>query len=407
MHANRVTFASAILLATGASAQSVFVVAPVPGPGVFSTDIQPAINAAADGDLVLVKAGSYTGFTMNAKGVSVVADSGASVVVNGLVFLTQISASQRALLQGLTVKGDNALPAITAQIVTGPLWIESCNVTGGVRSSSGLVGVSVNSCPSVVIERCVITGGNGGAGGMIAKGAPALHVAASAVTVSDTQCFGGSGAVTFSGGGDAGFGGPGLRVLPGSIFVFASGSTFKGGNGAAAAPPQFTGGDGAPGINTEADVTLLQCTVTPGVSAHALPQPPPIILGGAGTATTLPGVARHFSTTSPKREGQTTTITAGGVGGELAGFLFSPSPGPLALLIPFAGTLEIAAASADAFGLGAIPAGGSLATPIVLPSLPAALQSTIVWCQGFFFDAPLTYVVLGPASALVILDASL
>src|SRR5262245_20334465 len=105
MHANLVTFASAILLATGASAQSVFVVASVPGPGVFSTDIQPAVDAAADGDVVLVKAGAYSGFTINAKGVSVVADAGASVVANGLVFVSSLSASQNVLLQRLVVHG--------------------------------------------------------------------------------------------------------------------------------------------------------------------------------------------------------------------------------------------------------------------------------------------------------------
>src|SRR4030095_11548979 len=157
----------ALLLASAASAQSVFVVAPVPGPGVFSTDIQPAINAAADGDLVLVEAGTYSGFTIDGKGVSVVADAGASVVANGLVFVTHVAVSQRSLLQGLTVHGDNVLPAITLNANPGAIWIESCSVTGGTRNASGLVGVSVNTSPSVVIQRSVMMGGNGARGGMI------------------------------------------------------------------------------------------------------------------------------------------------------------------------------------------------------------------------------------------------
>src|SRR6187402_812579 len=136
------TFAFALLLAAGASAQAVFVVAPVAGPGVFSTDIQPAVDAAANGDLVLVRAGTYFGFTIDGKGVSVVADAGATVVANGLVTVSHVSASQRVLLQGLTVHGDNSSSAIITQDAPGPIWIESCTVTGGTRSGPGLVAVT-------------------------------------------------------------------------------------------------------------------------------------------------------------------------------------------------------------------------------------------------------------------------
>src|SRR5262245_13532469 len=107
----------ALLLGSAASAQAVFVVAPAPGPGVFSTEIQPAIDAAVAGDLVLVKSGAYAGFTIDGKGVSVVADAGASVDVNGSESVTHVSASQHVLFRGLTIHGDSVLPAITANAV--------------------------------------------------------------------------------------------------------------------------------------------------------------------------------------------------------------------------------------------------------------------------------------------------
>lgn len=239
-----------LLLTAGASAQAVFVVAPVPGPGVFSTDIHPAINAAAHGDLVLVKNSP------------------------------------------------------------GAIWIESCNVTGG--------------------------------------------------------------------------------------------------NGAAPMPPTFPGGGAAPGINTSGAVTLLECTSLTGHGGNpAFPPPPPVVVGGAGSLQILPGVARHFATTSPVREGQSTTRTAGGVAGEWGGFLISASPGPVALLLPFEGAFTLSFASADGFTLGTIPAGGTLSTPIVVPNLRPAVQSTIFWCQSVTFDAPLTYAVIGPASAVILLDSTL
>src|SRR5262245_40132899 len=66
-----------LVLAAAARAQNVFVVAPSPGPGVFSTRIQDAVNAAADGDVVLVKSGSYPGFLAFGKSLTVVAEDGA------------------------------------------------------------------------------------------------------------------------------------------------------------------------------------------------------------------------------------------------------------------------------------------------------------------------------------------
>jgi hypothetical protein len=394
-----ITSAFALLLAAGASAQSVFVVAPVAGPGVFSTDIQPAVDAAANGDLVLVKAGDYSGFTISAKGVSVVADAGAAVVADGDVLVINVSASQRVLLQGLTVHGDAAAPALVTQGSMGAIWIESCDVTGGTQIGPGLVAVSVNSCPAVVIQRSLMTGGNAMSGGTQSMGGPALHVANSKVAVGDSQCLGGNGAAPVAGGG--GFGGPGLRVLTGS--VFASGTSFQGGAGAAPVPPTFPGGPGGPGINTEAPVTTLQCTFAGG---PGFPNGAPTVVIGAGSVTILPDVARHFSITSPVREGQALTITAGGVPGEIAWFLFAPSPAtPIALLLPFEGSLALPA-GASSFALGMIPGGGTLSTPpIVVPNLPAALQSATIWCQSLDFGSP--HAVLGPTSALVLLDAAL
>src|SRR5690349_10730879 len=54
------------------------------GGGNF-TQIQPAVAAAGDGDAILIKAGSYAGFATGDKSISVVADTGATVVVQGQV----------------------------------------------------------------------------------------------------------------------------------------------------------------------------------------------------------------------------------------------------------------------------------------------------------------------------------
>src|SRR5689334_20349069 len=63
-----------------AAPNGVTVVAPSGGE---YADVQPAIDAAADGEIVLVRAGSYGPFTVSGKSVHVVADAGAVVDVNG------------------------------------------------------------------------------------------------------------------------------------------------------------------------------------------------------------------------------------------------------------------------------------------------------------------------------------
>lgn len=70
----------------------VLLVASVRGQGVLVVDaggggdhlsIQAAVDAAMEGDVVLVRQGSYTSFRILGKGISVVADRGALVTVGG------------------------------------------------------------------------------------------------------------------------------------------------------------------------------------------------------------------------------------------------------------------------------------------------------------------------------------
>src|SRR5262249_40423605 len=86
-------------LATSALANVIVVNAA--GGGNFM-DIQSGVSSAFDGDTILVKPGTYAGFTINGKSVTVVADSGPAVNVQGAVFVSNLSASQVVVLSGLT-----------------------------------------------------------------------------------------------------------------------------------------------------------------------------------------------------------------------------------------------------------------------------------------------------------------
>src|SRR5262249_48723512 len=150
-----------LLLASAARAQSVFVVAPDPGPGVDFTAIQPAIAAASAGDTILVRSGTYGPITF-AKGVNMVADAGAHVVIDdehtGLpaVDVEQLAANRAVLLKGLELHAPVAVNAFDPNALKlssnlGVVWVEDCTLAGGRPS------VSVNIADHVYFIRCQVT----------------------------------------------------------------------------------------------------------------------------------------------------------------------------------------------------------------------------------------------------------
>src|SRR6187455_3129144 len=74
------------------------------------TQIQAAVNAASDGDLVLVKPGPvYVGFHVQAKSLSIVADAGAGTVpVFGTMIVSDLAAGQTVSLSGFVVNATAA-----------------------------------------------------------------------------------------------------------------------------------------------------------------------------------------------------------------------------------------------------------------------------------------------------------
>ena len=84
---------------------SVLVVAPSGAP---YTQIQPAIDAAVDGDTILVKAGNYPGFTLDAKSLAVVADVEDSVQLTSLTRIENLGPGQCATLTGRSARSSRA-----------------------------------------------------------------------------------------------------------------------------------------------------------------------------------------------------------------------------------------------------------------------------------------------------------
>ena len=135
-------------------------VLPVGSPGGFPT-IQSAVDAASDGDIVLIASGSYDGFVVDGVGITVVADVGALVEIDDPVRVRNLSAGQQAALRGLTIGGFSfAEPETVALRVSnclGSVRVIDCDVDG--KNGLPLVGCSAppepDAWPAVRVKGCV------------------------------------------------------------------------------------------------------------------------------------------------------------------------------------------------------------------------------------------------------------
>jgi hypothetical protein len=252
--------------------QTTWVVDAAAGPGSHFTDLPAAIAAAADGDTILVRAGSYSAFTITAKELAIRGAGVGITIVNGpsqLVLSTPTSGIN--LFSGMTMHG--YLWATNGAKVT----LLDCEILGTDAAATGS-GALIVSQAEVFALRCRFTGGDavgpppsppfGGA----MQGGPAVTVQGGKFGAHDCDITGGSIAGTFAGQGGRN-GGWGLAVLDFATARIDS-CSIVGGNGSL--PISFTsfGGDGVFVRNT----SRLQIDNTPAdIVASGLGSP----LGGA------------------------------------------------------------------------------------------------------------------------------
>src|SRR5690349_16637044 len=143
-----IRFLACLLLAGGTPAQASVLLAPLAGDAatlhrsgyVWVVDaagagdfaaIQPAVDAAADGDWLLVRAGSYAAFTLDGRSLGIAADAGAQVQVAGGACVRNLAPRAQVLLLGLSLYANPAAPGgasqgLLAQDDLGSLHVEAC-----------------------------------------------------------------------------------------------------------------------------------------------------------------------------------------------------------------------------------------------------------------------------------------
>ena len=205
-----------------------------PAGGGDFLQIREAVLAAADGDAVLVKSGTYEPFVAQGLSLVVTADAGAAVSVAGRVRIEDLAAEQTLALLGVDAHQSGPQAALSAGSCAGPVWVQGGSFTklspGG--TNAGLT-ASVTGCDAVVLRGCTFQGADGP--DSIHTAGTGLAVAGSTAVLDDVLVTGGTGFVFPFAALPSTPGGTGLSCT--SSTVRALGCELRGGAGGAAGPP--------------------------------------------------------------------------------------------------------------------------------------------------------------------------
>jgi hypothetical protein len=376
-----------------------------PGLPPFS-NLQDAVDAAADGDTILVASGSYDGFTITNKSLHVVGVQGHAVLIDGAIQVQQLAAHRSVVLAGLRVTGRvlNVLsePALIVTSSLGHVRVESCNLTGGLGGpldfndnyGDGGHGVVLQASPQVVFAHCAITGGNGNGdhtgcwtctGG---DGGYGVRVNLSSAAFYQCVVKGGRGGTTGLQGGNGGD-----AVWQGNSWLFAAGSSFTGGAGGNGEDFVIAwAGDGGDGlfVTEFATAELLDNTYAGGAGGKAIVFPenngqPGAPIAGPGTVHEHFGEARGVAATRMHFDASNLQVTVLGEPGDKVWLQVSTRPAwRYQGLMP--GVHLVANTQVPMTPAGVIPASGSLVIALPIPDL-VGQADRVLYLQGLGFDA--------------------
>jgi hypothetical protein len=430
------------LLAVGpaAFAGDVRVVSPT---GPF-TSIQPAIDASADYDTILVfpkpNQQSYPSFIVQDKSVAILGYGGAlpnPPRVVGESIVDAVSAGGFVVLGRLDMYGDSAVThAFRTHSNAGSVWLESCTLTG---KTAGFLVNSVGGAALIEYDAdtqfvgCTIQGGDydiWGPPGMFPAPPPALTMRSSTLRIIASTIFGGRG--HSEGDSDDGWPGSpggaafvcedGLALAIGSRFTGGCGGT--GGYDAAMFCPDAggAGGPGGTGIVITSIGNPSETRTRGGLIAGGLGGPgggsdcgiagpsgstgQPVFTSG-GTWTQLTGVPRRLLGVPSARENSMAALTAIGAPGDKVflqiGELASPQNPAVAAgpgHLPFEHTKK-----PQGVYFGTIPESGTLEGTLPIVALPLGTDSMWLKLRPLFVDTT-DATFYGNSFVLVVVDSA-
>ncbi len=397
-------------LCASASAGGVRVVRPQ-GNLNFS-GIQPAIDVAQDGDIVLVGQGSYGGFTILDKSICVMAVPGDDVLLQGQVAIRNLAEHRTVLLDGFRADFFGGLSEISALWIEdnlGHVRIQNCDLTGSKGDGDFWNGQKFEGGPGgpgavlidnlhVAFVHSTLRGGSGWSSTELVQsegghGGVGLTAQGTALALYDCEIVGGQGGYVDSN--EGGKGGDGAQVF--GFGIFASGSKIRGGNGGHTNSSVLfvsgTGGDGGDGLHVEsgAQAQLLDNVFAGGLGGQGSAGGPNG-QGGANTAGggvfhVFPGSATSFALqTSVAGDQGSEQLTVQGTAGDAAFLFQSAAPGWRSLTPSKPGIVLVRGPSSSTLsGLGIISGAGTLSVSLPLGELPPSALARTTYSQGYVY----------------------
>ena len=398
-----------LLLVTPTLGQNVLV---VDDDGGFDhTDLQPAVDAAQSGDVILVRDGAYGSVTIVGKSLTLAADAGAAVTC-GSVSVLSVQAGDAVVVAGLDATSDPFVLALSVADCPGHVQLEHCRFAGATAPTRDAARVS-NSA-SVVLIDCEFEGGAGSPSHPPGAdpGGVGLGITASSVTAHEVRALGGVGYPAQAVQGSSG--GRGVELFDG--FLYLSGCDVDGGSGGVGKPsngffdPCIDGAPGGTGLfaSGTVDVRRRDSAIDGGPGGFGYDcvsgADGTDVFAPAGSVTPMSGPARGFGlTVDPVREGQATSLAFTGLPGELV--ILQLSPNPECSFQPFfGGTVLVGQPIFYAF-LGTLDAGGAKTVGFTIQPAPPAVLATPVYVQGVLWN-PSDGFTLTTGELALLLDAS-
>lgn len=312
--------ASLALIAPVLSAQSIHTVDAL-GGGDF-LDIQTAVDAAVSGDVLLVKAGTYSGFIIDGKSLVVAAEAGQVVEIDESVSIGNIAVDDKIVLQGLTLNPTQSPILFSALSLTncaGHVLLQELNAEVPAFGIAIFGVVYAQDCAAVAIVNSTIDSRDS---------EPAQF---SGAIVGDNSHFTMHGVTGYGSNGSDGtvmsfFGQPGGSVLElrggSALIVDANFTGGQGGDGNTFLNPGG-GGRGGHAIQLLAamegapSLVVYDSTLTPGQGGTGLRPavdglPGEMVDVVVGTLTEPAAFARTFTAAPVVRDGEMTSIVFNG-----------------------------------------------------------------------------------------------
>jgi hypothetical protein len=371
-------------------------------------EIQSAVDAASDGDTLLVKTGSYSGFVLVDKDLTVVADELNDVQIHGTIAVEKLGAEKTVLFAGLNVVGET--DGVRLQGNAGIVWIEGCVFSGAPSQAcqTPAVAAHVQNCDRVVIVRSDFHGSSAEPGQ--GAGGDALRVIDSSVVTHNSGFIGGAASWQNCGGGpyDGANGGSGAHVS-GSSFLFASADRYMGaagGDGSHIA----AGGNGGNGlvVVAPAQLEMLSSDFLAGAAGAGggcgLPECEDGEPGAPsiGDVHVLPGETTTATNGPPVREGMPCMTILYGYPGQRYAFDIAPHA-------DFRWSLAQRGVALTKDGrrlpFGVIPPSGVIGVLLTAPTLGAGEQARRIFLQTIYWG-PYGPLTLGSPRAIVVLDSA-